>query len=102
MGIYWIRKWMVLKGKVDAHEDLMKRWYAYIKPKTDKQIIYFDQMFGPIQGRAKIWEFDSLTDYEQFQDTLFQSEETVKFRDEWLSYIEHSSYQAVFWKERKN
>lgn len=101
MGIWYVQTFMVAKGKYEEHEELVKRWYAYAMPKIEKTFRYFVKRFGPVGGRVLIIEFDSLADHEQFFETFYKDEENVKFQEDWLTYIDPSSWQGVFWEESK-
>ena len=98
MGMWYVQTWMVLPGKGEEHEELMERWKLR---KLGKTVRYFDKWFGPIGGRVFILEFDSLADLEQFFETLYKDEENIKLREEWLTYIDPSSWQGIVWEERK-
>lgn len=103
MGMWFVQTWMVLPGKYKEHDELQKRWNAYVAPKygKTKTFRYFAKWFGPIGGRVFIIEFDSLADYEQWFETFYKDEKNVKFQEEWLTYIDPSSWQGVIWEERE-
>lgn len=100
MGMWYVQTWMVLPGKYKEHEELLERLRSPLR-KRGKTFRYFDKWFGPLGVRVFILEFDSLADLEQFFDTFYKDEENMKLQEEWLTYIDPSSWQGAVWGERK-
>jgi len=99
MTLWFVQTWMVPRGKVKEHEELMKRWGSYARPQ-DKQHWYLSKPVGPLGSRIFILRFDSFADMEDFFVKMDEDEENVKLRDKWVSCIDPSSYEGSFWNER--
>jgi len=101
MGIWYIETWTVSKGKVEEHDEVVKKWISYIIKKFKIQTRFFNKMFGPMGGRVGILEFENLAEFENFVKISYKDEESTKFRAEWRSYIDPGSWKGFFWRERE-
>ena len=99
MILWFIQKWMVPKGKVMEHEELMKKWSAYATSQN-KQNWYLSEPIGPIGSRIFIIRFGGFADMEDFFVKMDENEENIKLRDKWVCCIDSSSYEGFFWRER--
>lgn len=104
MGFLYVQTWVISKGKTKEHDECMKKIlqnarekYEVLGFKTMPRA--FSQRYGPMGARVFILEFDSDDDFRSFWEKHERDKETIKLRDEWRTYIDPSSWRAVFWNE---
>ena len=98
MGHWYIQTWTVSKGKIEEHEEIMRKMKSMEMAKNMK---YFRKMWGPWAGKVMVMEFEDMADYGNFFAKLdkMETEEDFQLRKEWLNCIEYDTWKAVFWNE---
>jgi len=98
MGLWYIQTWTVSKGKIEEHEEIMRKMKSMEMAKNMK---YFIKKWGPYGGRVMVLEFEDMTDYENFFAKVdkMETEEDFQLRKEFWKCIDYNTWKAVFWNE---
>jgi hypothetical protein len=99
MGFLYVQIYTVSKGKVEEHDEQMKKNKQDVKSVTGMTGRLFQQRHGPIGGRVLIQEFKDYDEFQSFWDKFDNDEKTLKVRSKFQELIDPASWRAVFWDE---
>ena len=110
MAIFEVESWLVAEGKQEEHDVEMRRWLTWVKAHRDlfpewKSLRYFNKyVAGEDAGRyVVIWEYESLSDLEQYKTRRKDYEGPYAEYKENDPYYKgvfiHSRMGYEFWKD---
>ena len=99
MGLWYVQTYSVSKGKIEEHEEIVRK---ILNSEFGKNLKYFIKKWESYSGRVMILEFEDMADYENFFAKIDKAEreEDLQLRKEWAKCIDYNTWKAVFWDER--
>lgn len=104
MTIFVVGTMLANPEKREALMQLWRKFFAYMKEKPElfkevKSFRVFNQMFGGLlNGFIEFVEYDSLKDYEAFQERISKDPEYVKIIQEFLQLADPATLSEQVWK----
>jgi hypothetical protein len=107
MSEFIVVTWTVVQGRMQQHEECVKRimdyWRKNAKRFKLKSLRYYSQAIGGYPftyGRAMIYEYDSLADWEIFEKEMDKDEKAVVLKDKLFENIDLSTRKVVEWQDK--
>lgn len=107
MGEFIVVTWTVVQGRMQPHEECIKRiinyWRKNAKRFKLKSLRYYSQAIGGdpfTYGRVMIYEYDSLADWEIFEKEMDEDKEAMSLKDKLFENIELSTRKVVEWQDK--
>jgi len=100
MGFLHVQTYTISKGKIEEHDELMKKIMSNTVSKFGKKVRVFHQRYGPIGARVIIHEFKDNDELFSFWHKFDDDEEAVNLRSKWNELIDPASWRALFWIEK--
>lgn len=108
MGEFIVVTWAVAQGHVQQHEECAKKlldyWRKNAKRFKLKSLRYYSQAIGgdPFTlGRVMIYEYDSLADWEYFENQMEKDKKAMSLKDQLFASIDLKSRRVVEWQDKQ-
>ena len=107
MGEFIVVTWTVMQGRMQQHEECIRRimdyWCKNAKPFKLRSLRYYSQAIGGksfTYGRVIIYEYDSLADWEIFEEEMDNDTEAMVLKDKLFENIDLSTRKVVEWQDK--
>jgi hypothetical protein len=110
LPIFEVESWRVAEGKEEEHEEWMRRWLGWVNEHRElfpewRSVRYFVKSIagGESERHMIIWEYDSLTAFEQYKERRKDytgAYEEYKENDPYHKGVfDHSSMSVEVWND---
>jgi hypothetical protein len=106
LGEFLVVTWTVVQGRLKEHEESLKRimdyWHKNARRFKLKSLRYFSQGIGGdpfTYGRALVYEYASLADWEFFENEMARDKEATALKDQFFTNIELRTRRVVEWQD---
>jgi hypothetical protein len=107
LGEFIVVTWTVVQGHFKEHEESIKAVLDYWRRNAErfklKSLRYYSQGIGGdafTYGRALIYEYASLADFEFFESEMDRDKEATKLKDQLFTNIDLKTRKVVEWQDR--
>jgi len=108
MAEYIVVAWTMIHGRVDQHEENIRRnmdyWRKNARRFKLKSMRYFAQALGGNSfhyGRVLVVEFETLDDWERFRTYIEENGKAYALKEKWLDCINTETLRIIEWQERQ-
>lgn len=108
MAEFIIATWTMLQGRVEQHEESIKKnmdyWRKNAKRFKLKSMRYYAQALGGDSfhyGRVLVFEFETLNDWESFRNEIEENEKAFALKEQWLTNLDVETLRIIEWQDRQ-
>ncbi len=108
MAEFIIVTWTMIQGRVEQHEESIKRnmdyWRKNAKRFKLKSMRYYAQALGGDSfhyGRVLVFEFETLNDWENFRNEIEENEKAFALKEQWLTNLDVKTLRITEWQDRQ-